>query len=518
GHLDGVIVLEAEKKLVASIGNRSQEADGLRVPLEATANPLPAADDDATPANLKGLRKIYRDAFAKLDATRAANLKALTDPLSLRLKQLESTLTQKNRVPDAKTVREYREGLGRAAGPPAAATGPAAANPPNPALAGASALPRKKFPPGDDRKAAEWVLSVGGSVRLAGVTANITDAADLPRGRFEVTGVYLEFTATKRPLAPVDNLLPLAGLKGLTRLNLITLPITAEHLEILPSLPVLSGIQIVQTGVKDEMFRHLAGSSLQFLDIGNEPQITGEGIEVLAAAKSLQILTLNNFRPTEEGLRQIGKLKTLMNLVLSGSDSRLRDEHLPLLAGLDNLRSLSVRRTALTADGLAMQKQWSNLPILGFDLTPGQSGTEAAVLAAAFPKLESISLEGAPTWNYTADDLRALKNFPRLKIILFVSSALADEAMTGVLDLEKLEGMHFRDCQKLTDAALETLSGHKKLSLVSLDILPKITDASLTSLTKLRSLKTLELKSCPNLTPAAIAAFEKARPDVTVVR
>lgn len=90
--------------------------------------------------------------------------------------------------------------------------------------------------------------------------------------------------------------------------------------------------------------------------------------------------------------------------------------------------------------------------------------------------------------------------------------------MTGVLELEKLEGVRFYECQKLTDAAVETRSGHKKLSLVSLELLPKITDASLTHLAKLRSLKTLEIKSCPNLTDAAIAAFKNARPDVTVVR
>ena len=60
---------------------------------------------------LKGLRQIYRDAYAKLEATRTANLKALTDPLTTRLKLLESDLTKKDRIADAKTVKEYREGL-----------------------------------------------------------------------------------------------------------------------------------------------------------------------------------------------------------------------------------------------------------------------------------------------------------------------------------------------------------------------------------------------------------------------
>jgi serine/threonine protein kinase len=117
GHLDGVIALEAEKKLIAD------------------KQPIPAEDDAATTEALKKLRGIYRAAYAKIEATRVANLKLLTDPLDNRLKQLEATLTQQDRIAHAKTVREYREGLGRAGSPlPAAAT-------PQTVLGGPSALP-----------------------------------------------------------------------------------------------------------------------------------------------------------------------------------------------------------------------------------------------------------------------------------------------------------------------------------------------------------------------------------------
>ena len=99
GHLDSVLALEAEKQRVTD------------------QQPIPSAEDDATstttPAVLKGLRQIYREAYAKIEATRAANLKALTDPLTTRLKLLESDLTKKDRIADAKTVKEYREGLGQ---------------------------------------------------------------------------------------------------------------------------------------------------------------------------------------------------------------------------------------------------------------------------------------------------------------------------------------------------------------------------------------------------------------------
>ncbi|MBX7207451.1 MAG: protein kinase [Verrucomicrobiaceae bacterium] len=114
GHLDGVLALEAEKKLIVERASRSSSDANERDARSTTTLPIPAEDDDTTPASLKALRKIYRETFSKHEATRAANLKQLTDPLTIRLKQLESTLTQQNRINEAKTVREYRESLDRA--------------------------------------------------------------------------------------------------------------------------------------------------------------------------------------------------------------------------------------------------------------------------------------------------------------------------------------------------------------------------------------------------------------------
>ena len=93
GRLDGVLALEAEKKLISG------------------KQPVPATDDTSTSAIVKSLRSIYRDSYAKLEVARAANLKALTDPLVPRLKALEGDLAKQNRIADAKAVREYREKL-----------------------------------------------------------------------------------------------------------------------------------------------------------------------------------------------------------------------------------------------------------------------------------------------------------------------------------------------------------------------------------------------------------------------
>lgn len=109
GHLDGVIALEAEKKLIQGMGASGPQSSG--APEAPAPCPIPAEDDEKTVEALKKLRGIYREAYAKIEAARAANLKGLTDPLIVRLKQLVADLTRQDRVADAKSVREYREAL-----------------------------------------------------------------------------------------------------------------------------------------------------------------------------------------------------------------------------------------------------------------------------------------------------------------------------------------------------------------------------------------------------------------------
>jgi serine/threonine protein kinase len=103
GHLDAILALEAEKKLL----NDNQ--------------PVPSLEEESasgkeTFESLKKLRTIYREAHAKLEAQRAVNLKTITDPLVTRLATLETDLTKKDRIADAKLVREYRDSLGSALG------------------------------------------------------------------------------------------------------------------------------------------------------------------------------------------------------------------------------------------------------------------------------------------------------------------------------------------------------------------------------------------------------------------
>jgi serine/threonine protein kinase/formylglycine-generating enzyme required for sulfatase activity len=93
GHLDGVLALEEEKKRITA------------------KQSVPERDGTGTLAAVKNLRIIYREAYAKLEAARLTNSKALTDPLVPRLKALEADLAKQNRIANAMAVRKYWEKL-----------------------------------------------------------------------------------------------------------------------------------------------------------------------------------------------------------------------------------------------------------------------------------------------------------------------------------------------------------------------------------------------------------------------
>ncbi|MBX7209979.1 MAG: protein kinase [Verrucomicrobiaceae bacterium] len=68
-------------------------------------------DTDTTPDALKTLRATYRTKAAEYDDARTTAHLGLLTPYVAKLKQLEADLTKAGRVPDAETVKSYRESL-----------------------------------------------------------------------------------------------------------------------------------------------------------------------------------------------------------------------------------------------------------------------------------------------------------------------------------------------------------------------------------------------------------------------
>ncbi len=500
GHLDGVIALEAEKKLLA---------DKL---------PIPANDAETTTATLKALRGIYRAAYAKIEAARVANLKQLTDPLSARLQALESELTKQKRIPDAKTVREYREKLaeGNAATTANNANpGGGAAKTPEAGKSASAPLPEAstKYPKGDDRKAAEWVISMGGKVTVFtnGTSTEVSTAADLPPGKFSVQKVLLD-----PPNQPVTDLLPLAGLKELTQVQLSHISsLDDADMEVFTSLSALEKLLFDFGSLTDAALSNFAKlRNLKVLSLREQKGMTGEALPLLAKL-NLTDLNLQGCKFTDAGFKSLGLLTQLARLGLQ--QTNFNDGHLVSLEPLKKLDDLNLGDCGVTIDGLARSKGMPNLTKLGLRLQSGGGVNQYRELATKFPKVFRIKHYGDSKTTITPQDIAAIASFPKLTECSLTEAS--DTALPGLLELPNLSfiGIGY---SPTTDAGLAALLPHKGLRSLEIQNNTRkveITDAGLLRLAEMKKLTSVKINS-NNITDAGIAALKKLRPDMTVTR
>lgn len=154
-----------------------------------------------------------------------------------------------------------------------------------------------------NRRVAEWVLASGGSVaiRLQGqpIETTIGAAADLPKGVFVVTSVYL---FDKKGVSD-RSLSALSGLHHLRKLN-------------------LAGTKVTDAGMM-----HLAGlTSLEELYLGGTA-VGDNGMRFVGNLTNLTFLGLFYTRVTDNGVRHLTRLQKLQRVNAGGtkiSDAALR--------------------------------------------------------------------------------------------------------------------------------------------------------------------------------------------------
>ncbi|MBL9178036.1 MAG: protein kinase [Verrucomicrobiaceae bacterium] len=473
GQLDTVLALTAEKKL-----------------LEAK-QPVPATDDAKTPEALKNLRTIYRTSLAKLDEQRTANHTALLTPYTTRLKQVEADLTKAGRIPDAVAVKTYRESLGTIPVPSApaaaAATAPAAAVPmkETPAPTASKTNEPPKNIKGDDRKAAEWVLSNWSKSSLWVDEKHISKLEELPKGKISVNHISIDARFCKNGTPAAADFQVLAGLSKLRYLQLSGFDLKDDDLAFIRTLPGLTELLLYRLNLSDAFIPHLTGlRGLSRLDINECPSFTGSTLDQLAALPQLSSIRTWKCPVTDAAVPGIAKLSKIEALNLEAT--RITDACLPAIHGMKQIRRLSINSTKITPAGLAATPM-PHIEFLGVNKLSGRPLREIApVIAPAFPNVFVVQISYEVE---AAEDIAALAHFKKLKG-LDVYGSVANAAWAGLAELRDLAGMTYDWASPLPDEALPVLAGLKKL-------------------------KRLTLRGgIPS--DAALAAFKKQRPDVKV--
>jgi hypothetical protein len=98
-----------------------------------------------------------------------------------------------------------------------------------------------------DRRAAEWVLSLGGSVKVDRSDESFTDRNRLPAGAFRVWSIRLTNTAVRDA-----DLTQLAELRGLIGVSLMSTTISDEGLSHLARIPTLTVLGLNSTRISNE--------------------------------------------------------------------------------------------------------------------------------------------------------------------------------------------------------------------------------------------------------------------------
>ena len=389
-----------------------------------------------------------------------------------------------------------------------------------------------------DRKAAEWVISRGGEVRVKvgtdevrGPNANgtISAAGDLPRGRFTLFGAGLDKEATD---ADLENL---RGCPDLGQLWLQGTKVTGTGLVALRSVGDLNLSKSKVTDAGLASLREVKG----IVNLGLEMTAIGDaGAAHLKDLTQLRILTLNYTVVGDTGLAHLSAHPSLTQLGLIGTP--VTDAGLTRLYTCPALGELDVRSTKVTAKGLA--DFHAAVPGCRIEYDGGVIEAKAAADPDRAAAGWVLSIGGTVHVNGAEADIKATAGLPAERFVLTWARLNENKQVTdaGLAAFKGCTGLtslglngtavtdaglaHFRDCKGLTslnllgtavtDAGLAAFRDLKDLKYLNLG-LTKLTDAGLAGFGGCKGLINLRLRDTA-VTDAGLAAF-KDRNSLTIL-
>jgi internalin A len=235
------------------------------------------------------------------------------------------------------------------------------------------------------------------------------------------------------------------------------------------------------------------------------PQITDDGLKILAELPNIEALGFEETSITPKGFEELKKIGKLDYVALGGA--AVGDSTLEVIGSLPNLRFLKLWETSVTDDGMACVAHLSNLRELYLrdnnnvtDVSPIGQLANIEWLAVE----SSAALKGFDTW----------KNLKKLKRLELARTSFGDTNMAFLDDLEELTYLdlertqitgsgliHLRSLQNLTtlnlkdtklNQGIEYLSGLQSLKQLNLEG-TRISDSDMIHLQPLTNLEELNL-------------------------
>jgi len=304
-----------------------------------------------------------------------------------------------------------------------------------------------------ERSAAEWVLSLGGTVgiRVERQERGIAGGGTLPAENFVLERIDLR----NKSITGAD-LARLEGLTSLHKLFLADCRVGDAGLAHLKNLTGLSELFVFSAGISDAGLAHLQDlTNLRFLGLFNNREVTDAGLPYLAKLMKLQHLDLNATGITSNGLEHVRKLSNLRDLNLMGT--AVNDDGMPFIEGLTNLRALHLQGSKIGDAGLARLKGLTNLRFLNL------KGTLISDAGLAHLKgltnLEQLALNAT---SISDAGLEHLETLPKLNNLEMCRTKVSDEGLRHVARLTGLVVLGL-DGSNVSDAGIDSLLTLRKL-------------------------------------------------------
>jgi Leucine-rich repeat (LRR) protein len=198
-----------------------------------------------------------------------------------------------------------------------------------------------------DRQAAEWVLSIGGKVKVNAQDREITAAADLPAESFQLTSVGLH----ENKLVNDAGLAHLKECNKLTALDLFGAQISDAGLAAFAGRKNLTSLGLSNTNVGDAGLANFADcKNLTSLALSST-KVSDVGLAYFKDCKNLTVLSLWSAHVSDVGLASFKDCKNLTYLDLSYTMAR--DAGLANFKDCKNLKVLRLAGTQTGNTGLA---------------------------------------------------------------------------------------------------------------------------------------------------------------------
>src|SRR5216684_3789939 len=269
-----------------------------------------------------------------------------------------------------------------------------------------------------DRPVAEWTLTMGGRVGLAGQPRRISDIADLPAGDIQLE--VLDWLGMN--VDPPD----LERLSGLTHLKELHLPGPiwnrnvdggrdgSRDLRFLASVHSLESLTFGYHFLDRIRFRDAGLLEVKGLTnlrelVVRQSNITGDG---LAPFKEMRALDVGITRFNDNGMRNLEGMQNLRRLWVG--DTNVTDAGLASIRNLTNLEDLDLHGTAITDAGLANLATLTRLTKLNL---MGTGVTDAAVdIVLGMQRLEELNLYRTKISNAGLARLKTLRSLAEIDL------------------------------------------------------------------------------------------------------